>query len=54
MGGDGGIRRLLCTWQLLGLAVKWPWLALNGLRKRYSHLVGSAVYVMDYHSLVNE
>ena len=27
---------------------------MNGLRKRYSHLVGNAVYVMDYHSLVNE
>ena len=23
--------RVLCTWQLLGLAVKEPWLALSGL-----------------------
>ena len=20
----------MCTWQLLGLAVKWPWLAVGG------------------------
>ena len=27
-GEVGGVtRRVLCTWQLLGFAVKWPWLA---------------------------
>ena len=49
----GGVtRRVLCTWQLLGLAVKGPWLAPGGpnsrpgcmsrLRKRYSHLSGGS------------
>ena len=30
--GEVGVvtRRVLCTWQLLGLAVKEPWLALGG------------------------
>ena len=29
-GGVGGVtRRVLCTWQLLGLGVKGPWLALG-------------------------
>ena len=30
--GDGGgvTRRVLCTWQLLGLAVKEPWLGPGG------------------------
>ena len=43
----GGITcTVLCAWQLLGLAVKGPWLApvgsgyMNGLRECYSHLVG--------------
>ena len=45
-------RRVTCTWWLLGLAVKAPWLgpggpilalaALTGLKKRYSHLVGGS------------
>ena len=26
----GVIRRVVCTWRLLGLAVKEPWLALSG------------------------
>ena len=31
VGEGGGIfRRVLCTWQLLGLAVKGPWLAQGG------------------------
>ena len=30
-GEVGGVtRRVTCTWQLLGLAVKEPWLALGG------------------------
>ena len=29
-GGDGLTHRTLCTWRLLGLAVKWPWLAVGG------------------------
>ena len=46
------IYRVLCTRQLLGLAVKGPWLApggpilapgcMNRLRKRYSHLLGGS------------
>ena len=46
--------RVLCTWQLISLAVKGPWLALggpiltlcsymNGLRKCYSHLIGGSL-----------
>ena len=27
----GVSHRVVCTWQLLGLAVKQPWLALSGL-----------------------
>ena len=27
---SGATRRVTCTWQLLGLAVKEPWLALGG------------------------
>ena len=49
----GGITcRVLCTWQLLGLAVKGPWLGpggtilapicMNRHRKRYPHLVGGS------------
>ena len=29
-GGGGLTYRVLCTWQLLDLAVKWPWLAVGG------------------------
>ena len=48
----GVTRRVTCTWWLLGLAVKAPWLGPGGpilvlaawtadrLRKHYSHLVG--------------
>ena len=50
----GGVtRRVTCTWWLLGLAVKAPWLEPGGpilacpgcmdrLRKHYSHLVGGS------------
>ena len=40
--------RVLCTWQLLGLAVKEPWLVpsgpccMNRHRKRYSRLLGGS------------
>ena len=51
-GEVGGVTcRVTCTWWLLGLAVKAPWLGPGGpfcpgymerLRKHYSHLVGGS------------
>ena len=53
-GEVGGFTcRVTCTWWLLGLAVKMPWLGsggpilalaawTGGLRKHYSHLVGGS------------
>ena len=29
-GGGGFTHRVLCTWQLLGCGVKWPWFAMGG------------------------
>ena len=42
-GGGGVTHRVLCTWWLLPLALKRPWLVPGGpphdkLRKHYSHL----------------
>ena len=49
MGSPAGCcARVLCTWQLLGLAVKRPWLAnsqpgcMSRLRKCHSHLSGGS------------
>ena len=50
-GGGWGHLQVTCTWWLLGLAVKAPWLGPGGpscpgymdrLRKRYSHFVGGS------------
>ena len=30
-GGGGLTHRVLCTWRLLGLAVKWPWILKSSL-----------------------
>ena len=57
-GKVGGItRRVLCSWQLLGLAVKGPWLApggttltlgcMNWLRKHYSCRAKKAAWALS-------
>ena len=52
-GEVGGVTcRVLCTWKLLGSAVKGPWLVpgepiltMNRLRKCYSHLSGGGSFL---------
>ena len=49
---DGVTRRMLCTWQVLGLAVKDPWLAASGpipildagtgVSESHSHILGGS------------